>query len=338
MSVTTDDPRRGCLAALLTLCALPSARAEPPPLADLAGREPPVPDLAPALRGRAADAAADARATVSLGFEMAHGPERRDYGGSLLLTVPADLVFSRAKAKTVAPAAPPAAPTRAPPAESLEAPVWPVPRVTPADARAAAEAALRHAPGAGAGERLDALTSRARWSAVLPQLRLRATRLIDETESYVPTSYDPHRTTASGGASLWLEARGTWTLDRLVFAGEEVDVERMRRQLAREQEERAEHALELLFGWQRAMAALADPTASHAECLSAWVREQELSARLHVATGGWFTRWKAERVAEEPSCTPRSQAPPAPPAPESKDKPAAPKPAAGAARAVRASP
>src|SRR5690606_41297240 len=55
--------------------------------------------------------------------------------------------------------------------------------------------------------RLDALASRARTSALLPELRLRATRAVDESESLSPTEYDPLRRTASGGTSTWFEAR-----------------------------------------------------------------------------------------------------------------------------------
>ena len=85
-------------------------------------------------------------------------------------------------------------------------------RVDAALARGAVAAALRRGRVAAAEDRLDGLASRSRSSATLPELRLRAMRVIDEDEALSPTEYDPSRTTLSGGSSTWLEARATWKL------------------------------------------------------------------------------------------------------------------------------
>ncbi|RLB57700.1 MAG: hypothetical protein DRI90_17680, partial [Deltaproteobacteria bacterium] len=250
--------------ALGVLTPSASSHAESqPPLADLAGREPVVGDLVPRpllpLAG-----AQSGRATVSLALSLARRPERRDLAGSLVVSVPTSRLFAPTKAKAAAPddkslaaddglADPPGDDqasdilARAP----REQPVI-LPLIRPRDARAAISAAQRVGGTAPAGERLDDLASRARWSALLPKVRLRATRLIDESNSLSPTSYDANRITSSGGASLWLEARTTWSLDRLLFAQEEVPIERLRQKLRDDRSETASRVLDLLFSWQRA--------------------------------------------------------------------------------------
>jgi hypothetical protein len=164
--------------------------------------------------------------------------------------------------------------------------------VTPQIARAAVSAALRHARLEAPEKRLDALATRARTSALLPELRVRATRLVDEAQSLAPTEYDATRTTATGGESLWLEARATWSLDRLVFADEEIAIERLRNDRAEAQARVTTRTLELLFGWQRALAHQADPARSPEDQLEAALKVVECEAALDVHTAGWFTTWR----------------------------------------------
>jgi len=187
-----------------------------------------------------------------------------------------------------------------PPARAPAEPEPPLPIpvvVTPEVARDAVHAALRHAHLADPDGRLDALASRARSSALLPELRLRATRLVDDAQNLSPTEYDPERTTASGGTSVWIEARATWRLDRLVFADEEVPIERMRYERAEAQSRLVAHVLELLFGWQRALALEADPGRTPEEHLNDSLKVIETEAMLDVVTDGWFTRWRRKRPA-----------------------------------------
>src|SRR5690606_33800397 len=194
---------------------------------DLAGREPVVRDLEPQpwLSGE------DGGATLSVAFTTRQTDEGRDYGGSLALTLPTDgfLGVSPAKAKRphVDGDAPPASPGEPGAVPRPDPGILPLPLVRPRDARAAISAALEEAGVPLAHAQLDDLDSRARWSGLMPRLRLRATRLVDESSSLSPTSYDANRTTESGGTSLWLEARATFQLDRLVFADEELRILRM---------------------------------------------------------------------------------------------------------------
>jgi hypothetical protein len=149
---------------------------------------------------------------------------------------------------------------------------------------------------------LDDMASRARLSALLPQLRLRATRLIDESTSLSPTSYDPERTTSSGGASLWLEARTTWSLDRLLFANEEVRIERMHHQLRDEATVLRRRVLDQLFRWQAARVAMADPMIAPRACVELWLEAEQAAIVLDVETAGWFAKWRALRAIAPVDC------------------------------------
>ena len=166
----------------------------------------------------------------------------------------------------------------------------PAPALTPDLARGAARAACKAAKLDEAEARLDALASRAKTSALLPELRLRATRAIDETESLTPTEYDPARRTASGSATTWLEARATFRLDRLVFADDEIAVERQRMARAAARERLVDRVLDLLDAWQRARAAAVDPEAEPAAQARAALAIASSEASLDVLTDGWFSK------------------------------------------------
>jgi hypothetical protein len=173
--------------------------------------------------------------------------------------------------------------------------------ITPLVARTAVRAALRRANLLDPGARLDALASRARTSAVLPELRLRVARIVDDGQSLMPTEYDPTRVTATGGTTLWLDARATWRLDRLLFADEEVAIERMRNDRADAQGKLVKHVLEVLFRWQKSVAQQENPTATPDEALAATLHMLEAEAELDLMTDGWFTRWRAEKARHVPT-------------------------------------
>ena len=306
--------RRSAFAAALGLAAAlhaTSARGEPPAEAD---------DTPLARLDRSDDGPIDplhegarrAPLWIAIDGTMARDHDARpSFGAMLLLGIPLDrgarAAMKSAMASTSASAelkpaarsstkldaaAPPADPqksstTEAPP--PLRIPI----RVTPAVARTAVDAALRKARLVDPDALVDAVASRARTAAILPELRLRASRTADEGQSLSPTAYDPQRTTTTGGTSIWLEARATWRLDRLVFADEEVALERARAQRAELRQKVVEHVLMLLFAWQRALALEDDGHASPEEHLAASLRVLETEAELDLATGGWFTTWRA---------------------------------------------
>lgn len=158
--------------------------------------------------------------------------------------------------------------------------------ITPEVARAAVRAALKRARLEDPTARVDAIASRARAASLLPEMRFRISRLMDEDQSLSPTEYDPGRVTASGGTSLWLEARATWRLDKVVFGDEEVALERMRHERVEAQSKLTEKVLDLLFRWQRAEAAAARPDASPEDRLAARLSALEAKASLDILTGG----------------------------------------------------
>ncbi|XXT17338.1 hypothetical protein WME94_44640 [Sorangium sp. So ce429] len=316
---TTASSALFLLGALACALSAPQARAELPSDDEPTALDPRVDrlDTAPhELWGAAPGRAQPLWIAVQLGVAQLDRGER-SISGMLLASVPlerlsdrpgvppppsavAEADAPRLKPPPPAPAPPraapapelPGAPPPAPPAE-VEPPL-PLPvRVTPAMARAIVEAALRQARLLDPGARIDALASRARASSLLPELRLRVSRLVDEAENLAPTEYDPARRTASGGTSLWLEARATWRLDRLVFVDEEIALERLRRERAELQAKLVTRALELLFAWQRAVALSADPGRSPEEHRAATLAALEAEASLDLLTGGWMTRWRA---------------------------------------------
>lgn len=297
--------------AILCIATVSHAGDEPDPdrpLSDLPGYEMPVPDLmpgffpslAPPLLGQAA---------LSLVVSMRRADTRHDIGGSLVLEMPFDGFTSR-KAKR----APVEKHNDAEEMEEVEAPVesqepvreivdrTPMLVIRPRDARAAVAASQKHRRTRATLDDLDSMASRARYGSLLPTLRLRATRLVDESISLSPTSYDAERTTSRGGASLWLEARASWNLDRLVFASEEVRVTQLQLGFASKQRQASQKVVEHLFAWQRAVYAMHDPTLSIPECVQAWLLVQELAATLDLATGGWFETWSAGKAGPTPTC------------------------------------
>lgn len=141
---------------------------------------------------------------------------------------------------------------------------------------------------------LGSLATRSRTSALLPALRLRAGRGTDQSLRYSPTVDDPDRWLVSGAADYNYEAQASWTFDRLVFADDEIAIERLRQQAARFRGERALRALKLLFAWQRAWVRL---RFGELEIEELWKAELELlqaRAELDVLSTGWFSEQLAK--------------------------------------------
>jgi hypothetical protein len=91
------------------------------------------------------------------------------------------------------------------------------------------------------------------------------------------------------GANLVFELRLTWRLDRLLFAGDEPTIERVRLERLDARSRLASRTLELLFAWERATVEASQAIVGSREQLEARVRAAEAYATLDVLTGGWFT-------------------------------------------------
>jgi len=176
---------------------------------------------------------------------------------------------------------------------SAPAPALPV---TTEVARSCVRAALRTA-GLVDDNRLESVAARARSSAALPELRLRAVRTLGESGRVSLSDDDPSRYVASGAATNVLEARVTFRLDRLLFADEEIVVERARLDRSEQRLRVAAKVLQALFEWQKAYAMLQDPALPSEDRFSGVLREAESSAILDIMTGGWFGAYRAALAA-----------------------------------------
>lgn len=179
---------------------------------------------------------------------------------------------------------------------SVERPPKPELGLTSKFARRTVLAAWK-AAGLGVDDaRLDAIVSRARVAALLPEARFRATHLRNErasTQSVPEESqyYD------SAGANLGLEARLTWRLDRLLYADDEPAFERMRLDRAEARMRIAKSTLEALFVWQRARIDLGRSEAGSRDETEIWLRIAEAEATLDTLTNGWFSAEASSRRA-----------------------------------------
>jgi hypothetical protein len=141
--------------------------------------------------------------------------------------------------------------------------------------------------------RLDSLAARARASSLLPELRLRVARTIDESGRLTLSDTDPGHYTETGAATNWIEARLAFRLDRLLFADDELSLERIRIERSELRSRTAAKVTQVLFEWQRAYALLQGPALAPEEQVAAVLRELEATSILDVMTEGWFGRYRA---------------------------------------------
>lgn len=158
--------------------------------------------------------------------------------------------------------------------------------VTAAFARDTVHAALEAQGVIATLERLESMSNRAKSSALLPEVRFRAGRDTDQSLRLMPTIEEPYRYSQSGGVSLILEGAVSWRLGRLIFAGEELGIERLRLAQARERQRITLLTLSELMAWQtawRRVQALGEGAAAASEDLV------DASVRLDALTAGWFS-------------------------------------------------
>ncbi len=322
--------------ALLSLLACPAALAQsrPPPdaeaLRDQEGEPVDPDDVAPALpRSTERTRAAPVRLSL-LAWQNDALPLARDRGLGLVLTLPLERVLAPAPPlppperpggfatadvlpfeRALGPAA--RAPLPAPIALALPgaAPASfasePAPgafaalQVPAPQVSALCDAALRAAGlGGRLDGRLDGLGARSRSSAVLPELRLRATQSNDQDLRLSYADADPYRTQASGGSALLFEARATWRLDRLLFADDEVAVERLRGDVREQRQRLVLKVVEAIGAWQKAQLVLFDPEASPRERAGAVAQAANAAVLLDALSAGAWSRLRARDAGGAP--------------------------------------
>jgi len=254
--------------------------------------------------------------SLSLGARVERGDTRSGVLGFATLSVPFDRLAAPRLSDSPEQAAVPPAVAPVTPPENVEL----APLISAAElsrlAREAVFVALRANGARVRQQELDRVASRARVSAALPELRLRGQRSDDESLRLTPSTEDPYRYSVAGGRDWLLEAQLTFRLGRLVFADEELPIERLRIERERNAARTAAHVLARLLDWHRALSLARDPAltpeATHKLALDALEAEVELD----VLTGGWF----GERAAPYHAPPPRAAATPplqkAPDAPE----------------------
>jgi hypothetical protein len=228
---------------------------------------------------------------------------RNDVGGFLVVGLALDRIATGPVHRLADPPlplrTPSLAPSLSPPAPpgptspAAPAPLRPpreVELVPPAFARDCVSASLQ-ASGLGVDDaRIDALVSRARVSALLPETRMRAMRLWDDANhTTTVATTDTANFYDAVGANLVLELRLTWRLDRLLYAGDEGTLERVRLERLDARTRLATRTLEVLFTWERAALEARQATPGSPEETSARLRAAEAEATLDVMTEGWFS-------------------------------------------------
>lgn len=274
----------GALTRALPVVALPPALV-PPPLA------------APEPGGR------DLELTV--GVRAERSAVHAETAGFVALAVPLERLAAPRRAVASADASPHAetTPDVAATGESPTATARAEPAPPPAVALLHAPALSRLARGAVAAallrertaERegaLSSMASRSRWSALLPEVRVRTARTRDEALRLQPTTEDPYRFTRDGGDAMVFEGAATFRLARLVFADDELAVERLRLERERAAERLTARVLERLFAWHLATSRLAE--ADDDQRLRLDLERLAAEVELDVLTGGWFGARLAE--------------------------------------------
>ncbi len=250
-------------------------------------------------------------AWISLGgFTRKTMQGAREVGGLVVVGLPFDRV-ARSTARTAAPSGSGAGANVVPATASTTADAEGIGiGVTPKLARGTVEAAWRAASLGSDDARFDAIVSRARWSAVLPETRLRAIRFEDQRLS-TDATVDANRLRDSTGANVGLEARLTWRLDRLLYADDEPSFERMRLERHDARARIAGRVLEALFHWHRGWLELRYAQAASREAreppnrpsrdeVESGLRVLEAEATLDVLTAGWFTSTRSRIVLLRP--------------------------------------
>jgi hypothetical protein len=239
-------------------------------------------------------------AELSVAVRAETSAVRTEVAGFVGLSMPLErlvasrrIVVAAADPAAPLPAAPPPAATDVPPPEPASeretaGVLRPLSASSLSTLARGALAAARRAEKTPERERaLDGLATRARVSALLPEVRVRAARTRDETLRLAPTADDPYRVSLAGGDAVVLEGSATFRLSRLVFADEELAVERLRLEWERAGERRNARVLERVLAWHAALVRLS-AAADETEGARFALELEAAAVELDVLTNGWF--------------------------------------------------
>jgi hypothetical protein len=143
-----------------------------------------------------------------------------------------------------------------------------------------------HEAGLDGDDRLDELSGRARSAAWAPELRIRAYRGTSAGASVYGAVDAADRSTLSDGVTTLVETRLIWRLDRIVFADEEVAIERIRLERAELRQRLAARVIELALAWLRACRAAEEPALLEPDRELARATATEALLALDALSGG----------------------------------------------------
>jgi hypothetical protein len=159
-------------------------------------------------------------------------------------------------------------------------------------------------------DRARSLVRRARWAALLPEVRVRFDRRLARTESLDlgRTAADPFATPVGVDSinDLRYECRATWDLARLVFNPDELGARTHALRMADVRREIEAAVIRLYFERRRLKVDALASDASDAAPVGVRVelRIQEVEAELDALTGGAFSRWRNTRAGEPAGAPP----------------------------------
>jgi hypothetical protein len=171
--------------------------------------------------------------------------------------------------------------------------------------RAAATALAQAEP-----ERAQSLVTRARWSALLPEIRVRFDRRFARTESLdLGRSATDAFATPVGVDSindLRYECRATWDLARLAFNPDELAARTHALRMTDVRRELESAVIRLYFERRRlkAEAAASDSNEEAPVGVRVELRILEVEAELDALTGGGFSRWRTTHAGETAGAPP----------------------------------
>ena len=154
---------------------------------------------------------------------------------------------------------------------------------------------------------------------MLPEIRLRVARSRDAALRLTPTVDNPYHSSLADGDGMLLEAQATFRLSRLIFADEEVPLERLRIERERLNERLEARVLARVVAWHRALSR--ERSAPDAETRGrAALARIDAQIELDALTDGWFGD-RVQRLGQgAPRVERRAPAPKAPAAPKPASK------------------
>lgn len=129
---------------------------------------------------------------------------------------------------------------------------------------------------------------RSRWSGLSPELRLRGATGIDQTRSTDSAGVVPGEETLRDASDSLVEVRLTFHLERLLYSGQEVALERARQQLLADRVELHATVARELLSYRRALRRLDEEELLDEDRAEAEFDAERARLTLFLLTDGWF--------------------------------------------------